>query len=266
MSTAVAALAFAGRDARIAFSYRLPFVMTILGSIMSLITFRFIAELVGDAEAIRATGDYFAFVVVGMVMGNILNGTLSAPAAAARREQVQGTLEVLAAQPVTARHVAAGWTAYPLLENILTSMVMLLIALPMGLQLFRPDWAAVMIALGLSAAVFAGMGILGAATVLVLQQAGGITKWISGGLTLISGVFFPVSLFPGWVAPLAAASPLTHSIRAMRGSLLEGRGLTDLGGELAALAIAALVVVPLGVAVLSRALRRARTVGTISGY
>lgn len=266
MNAGRAALLFAGRDLRIARSYRFPFLMTIAGTVMSLITFRFIAELVGDAAAVRETGDYFAFVVVGMVVAQVLDRTISGPSAAVRQEQVQGTLEVLTTQPVSPATLASGWTAYPLLEGMVTAIAMLLIAFPLGLRLQGPDVLAAIPALFLSAVTFAAIGVLAAAFVVVFQQAGQLTRWLSAMMALISGVFFPVSLFPGWVQGLATLSPMTHALRALRASLLQGRGITAIGDELLALLAAALILVPLAIGALTLALDRARRKGTLSSY
>lgn len=266
MTALAAAAAFARRDFAIARSYRLPFVMGILGSAMSLITFRFIAELVGDAEAIRATGDYFAFVVVGMMMAQVLEATLSAPAKAARQEQVQGTLEVLATQPMRASAWAAAWGSYPILNALVMGGALLLLAWPLGLRLHDPNWLIAVPAIALSAAIFAGLGLLAAAVVLVLQQSAGMTRWMGAAMALISGVFFPVSLLPAWVQTLAQASPMTHSLRAVRGSLLAGQDAAALAGDLLALAAFAIVLLPSAILVLGVALRRARAKGTIATY
>lgn len=266
MSATRSAVLFAGRDFRVARSYRFPFIMTVLGAGMSLVTFRFIAEMVGDASAIEATGDYFAFVVVGMVMAQVLDRTLAGPGGAVRQEQVQGTLEVLAAKPLSPAALAAGWSSYPVIESLVSAIVMLAIAVPLGFSVSDPNLLIAVPVMIVAALVFAAIGTLAAAFVLVFQQAGAITRWLSAGLALISGVFFPISLFPRAVQMLAEVSPLTHTLRALRGTLLEGASAGDVAGSLLALGISALVVAPVAVAAVGLALGRARKRGTIGTY
>jgi ABC-2 type transport system permease protein len=260
------AKAFAGKDFRIARSYRTPFFLAILSTFMSLVTFRFISELIKGSNASAVAGDYFAFVVVGMAVAQVLEGSLSGPTGAARGEQVQGTLEILATQPISPAALGAGWAAYPVLQALVTGGVMIGIAALMGVHFNHPDWLAATLAMVASALVFAALGILGAAFVLIFQQGGSITSWITGGLSLVSGVFFPLKLLPGWVQTLAQLSPLTHSLRALRGSLLGGLGLGDVAVDLAVLAAFAVVLLPLAFWSLSLALKRARLRGTLSGY
>jgi ABC-type polysaccharide/polyol phosphate export permease len=254
---------FAGRDLTVALSYKAAFAMSIASVAMSLVTFHFIAKLVGPTQ-LNVAGGYFSFVVIGLAMSQILDGAVSAPAAQVRQEQVQGTLEVLATTPMRPAALAAGWIAYPLANGMVVSLAMLLMAGPMGLRFTDPNWIAALTAVLLAAAAFAGLGIVIAALVLVIQQAGALTKWLTAGMGLLSGVFFKMELFPKWVQVIAQASPLTHAVAAMRGALLASKDRPE--GHLAALAVFAAVLLPASVAALSLALRRARARGTISTY
>jgi ABC-2 type transport system permease protein len=260
-----AALAFMGRDWKVARSYKIAFAMTIASTVMSLVTFRFISKLVSGNTALKI-GDYFTFAVIGLVMAQILEGMLSAPATNVRQEQVQGTLEVLATAPMKPASLAAGWIAYPMAQSIVTGAVMLGVGAALGLKFHSPDWAAGALALALSALAFAGLGLLAAGFVLIAQQAAGITSWITAGLGLLSGVLFPLTLFPGWLRFLAQFSPVTHALGALRGALLHGQGIGALRGDLAALVAAAGVLIPLGIGAVSFGLRRARIRGTIATY
>lgn len=260
------ALAFARRDFIVARSYRFAFAMTGLAALMSLVTFRFISELVGDASALRATGDYFAFVVVGMALAHVLDGSLGAPAAQVRQEQVQGTLEVLASQPVSATTLALGWSTYPVLRGVATGSMTLLLAGPMGLSLSSPNWGAALLALVLAAFAFLALGTLVAAFVIVFQQGAGLTKWMSGAMALAGGVYFPLTIAPEWLRLLGQAVPLTHAVEAMRGALLAGAPVRELAGDLLALGGAAIVLLPVSMMALSAALGRARRTGTLGTY
>lgn len=265
MSAVAAVLLFGGRDLRIARSYRVPFVVGILSSFVSLVTFRFISTLVGDSSALRNV-DYFSFVVVGMFLVGTLDAALTAPASSVRSEQVQGTLEVLATKPMTPGALAAGWTAYPVLESLVTGVGMMLIAGLMGLRLNAPAIDAALMSVALSALVFSALGSIVAAFVLAFQQGGFLTRWLTAGLAMISGAYFPLTLMPGWIQAISWLSPMRHAMDAMRGSLLDGKGFAELTGPLLALAVSAIVLVPASRGLLGMAMRRARARGTISTY
>ena len=63
-------------------------------------------------------------------------------------------------------------------------------------------------------------------TSLILRHGAGAEAlaWsVLFGLTPISAVFYPVSVLPAWLQPLALATPAAHVFEGMRAALLEGR-------------------------------------------
>jgi lipooligosaccharide transport system permease protein len=55
-------------------------------------------------------------------------------------------------------------------------------------------------------------------------------------LFLFSGTFFPVSQLPGWLQPVAYATPLYHGVELCRGLVLGSLGLRSALGDVAYLA------------------------------
>ncbi|HVL90599.1 MAG TPA: ABC transporter permease [Actinomycetota bacterium] len=266
-TVASAAGLFMGRELSVALSYKTAFVMNAASVALSLVMFHFIAKLV-TATAAGATlpGGYFSFVVVGLATAQILDGAVTQPSSLVRQEQVQGTLEVLATTPLRPAALAAGWISYPIAASLVNSLIMLALAGPLGFRFEDPNWPVGVLALVLSSLAFAGFGILVAAVVLVIQQGAQLTRWISAGMGLLSGVFFPIELFPRWLQLIAQASPLSHAVEALRGSMLLRRSAADLAPDLIALGVMAALLIPLSLLALSAALARARARGTISSY
>ncbi|MEO8304352.1 MAG: ABC transporter permease, partial [Betaproteobacteria bacterium] len=48
---------------------------------------------------------------------------------------------------------------------------------------------------------------------------------------LLSGFMFPFRGMPGWAQAIGEVLPITHFLRIVRGVLLKGNGLTEIGGE-----------------------------------
>ena len=86
---------------------------------------------------------------------------------------------------------------------------------------------------------FAGLMMMGwavalAVTALILRHGAGAEPlaWsVLFGLTPFAAVFYPVSVLPGWLQPVAMVVPASHVFEGMRGVLLEG---TIAWGHLAA--------------------------------
>lgn len=258
--------AFLRKDFRVAWSYRLTFVTSIGVTFYGLVIFHFVAKLVGSSQSVGGPDEYFRFVVVGLALSGVLRASAVAAAANARRDQIEGTLEILATQPIRPVVLGLGWSAWPLLEAVVDGVITLIVAVPLGFAHVSPDFLSATLVLVLSALVFVGLGFLGAASVLVIQQAGQATGILVAGLTLISGAIFPVSVLPGWLQTLSALSPLTYALRALRAAVIGGAGPVRIGSELLTLAGFAVVLLPLGGLALSLAIAVARRRGTLHRF
>jgi ABC-2 type transport system permease protein len=109
-----------------------------------------------------------------------------------------------------------------------------------------------------------GLGIILSATTITFKKGG--AALLGSVLTLISGAYFPVELFPGWLATIAALNPMTTAIDALRGTLLGDAGWSQVGSAAAVLAPAAAITLALGIVAFRLAARRERRRGTIGLY
>jgi ABC-2 type transport system permease protein len=256
---------FALKDFRIAWSYRLAFVMGVLATAYGLVSFNFISKVVGTGGPVGSPEEYFQFVVVGLALSGVLRAATSSVGNNTRRDQVEGTLEVLATQPVSTFSIGLAWSAWPVLEAMVDGLITLIVAIPLGFSV-DPNWPAVICSLVLSAVVFLGIGFLGAAAVLAWQQGNSLTGVVVVVMTLVSGAVFPTSVLPDWLHPLTVISPLTYSLDAMRGAIVDGQSITDIGKDLLVLVGWAAVLLPLAVGVLNAAFGFARRRGSLARF
>ena len=64
---------------------------------------------------------------------------------------------------------------------------------------------------------------------------------------LLSGFMFPFRGMPHWAQLIGELFPLTHFLRIVRGILLKGNGMTDVGRELWPIALFAAVMLTIGI-------------------
>lgn len=257
---------FARKDFRIAWSYRGTFVVGALGAFYQLVIFRFVSRLIGGGRFIGTADAYFRFVVVGIILTGVLRAATSSAAANARRDQVEGTLEMLAAQPMPVGLLALGWSAWPICEALVDGLLTLVIAIPLGFTNVSPDWLPLIVSLLLSIAVFLAIGFAAAALVVATQQGGQLPSLIVAVLILLSGAFFPIVVFPSWLQTVAKLSPLTYALRALRASILPAAPTGAIVHDLAIVAGSAVALLPLSVLCLTLALRRARMTGRLATF
>jgi ABC-2 type transport system permease protein len=80
----------------------------------------------------------------------------------------------------------------------------------------------------LGALSFAGLSALVASRAQNSETAGGLMNLVTLPMTVLSGVFFSASHFPGWMQPLLKALPLTALIDGLRAVAIDGAGAGQL--------------------------------------
>jgi ABC-2 type transport system permease protein len=258
---------FALKDLRVALTYRLSFALGLVSAFFSMLSFFFISRVVGHSATVGTPANYFRFVVVGVATANILRAAVVAASNNARNDQVQGTLEILGTQPISPIALVLGWSALPVAEAIVEGVLMLALAVPLGFTGVHPDWASVLLVLVISTVVFLSIGFIGAAFVLTIQQGAGITGLALGVMALAGGTLFPTSVLPHSAHVLTILSPLTYTLRSMRGAMLAGQSpIHLLTGDLGVVLIYAVISIAIASATLSAAFRFARAQGRLARF
>lgn len=270
MSTWLADLGAAGalvrRDFQVALSYRARFITHLLSIFFTLTLFHFISRLVrvpsfGTPEA------YYAFAVIGLITLQVLNSTLVMPPGVLRQELVAGTFERLLVSPFGAVRGIGSMLIFPFVYALVTALLMLVFAgLLFGVHL---HWATVplVVPAGLVGALsFAPFGMLFLAVLLASKQATTGATFVVAGISLISGLYFPIALLPGWMQFLSKIQPFTPATDLMRhlmlGTHLHASALVELGK----IAGFAAVLMPLSLIAVRLALEMSRKRGTILEY
>lgn len=254
------------RDFKLALSYRLRFFTQLLSAFFSLTLFYYLSRLV-QVEAFESPDAYYAFAVIGLVILQVLNSALASPPGSLRQELVAGTFERMVLSPFGPVGGAISTIVFPFLYALVTGIFMLGFAsLAFGLDL---EWATVPLVVPvamLGAFAFAPFGVALLAMVLVVKQVAAGTTWIIAGISLIAGLYFPVSLLPDWIEWASEVQPFTPAVELMR-HLLVGTELSDPAWlDLLRLAGFAAVLMPLSVWLLRKAIRTSRRTGTIIEY
>ncbi len=82
-------------------------------------------------------------------------------------------------------------------------------------------------------------------------------------LLLVSGVYYPVTVLPGWLQLVARASPATYVLEGMRQSLMQGADVISLLPSLVPLLIIGLLSIPVGLAIFGWAEKSAKRHGRL---
>jgi ABC-2 type transport system permease protein len=261
---ASAAWAVLVRDARVFKSYRLRMVTQLLTMLFTLTMFFYVAKLVRP-DAVGAPGKYYAFVVVGICAMSILTSALSL-GDLIRMELVAGTFERVVISPLGPVGGAISLALFPILYATFFAAVMLLLAV--GFYGVPVDPAGILLALPigiLAAAAFGAIGLLFVSGLLAYKSAMGVT-WVITGLGLVGGVYFPTTLFPGWISWVVEIQPFTPALDLLRHVLVGTPSLQAPWIEVVKLVAFTAVLMPGSAAVLWQAVKISRRRGTLMEY
>ena len=133
-----------------------------------------------------------------------------------------------------------------------------------GFPLRNANWIAVCVVLLATLLAFSGLGILSASYVLLFKR-GNPAKWLLLSFSNVAGgMLFPTSILPDWLQFAARLNPVTYALNGMRAALLSGATLAVVWRSVAILFLIAAILLPISIAVFSRALRRTKTTGTLA--
>ena len=182
-----------------AMNYPLALLMKALSAFIPVITFVFVADLVGD-NGPEVAYDYYTFVVIGVVTVGILAATLNSFGSDMLDLVTQGQLEMFLVEPVRWTLLPFAMTPWAAFQAFVTSALMILLSIPLGAEyrLEAVPLAILIVILGLAATL--AIGILGASIKIISKKADPVLSLYTLAASVLSGVFFPVEV----LAQLAA--------------------------------------------------------------
>lgn len=264
------ARAFFKRDLSIALSYRLHFLMQLVGIFFSVSTFYFLSLLFGSAlvpDLDQYGGDYFSFVLIGLAFSGYMGLSLSSFAESVREGQVMGTLEIMLLSPTRLSAILISSSLWSYMLTTVRVVVYFIFGIAVfGFSLSQANFITTLVVLVLSITSFSGIGILSAAVVLIVKK-GDPVAWALGSVsTLLAGVYYPITVLPDWLEPISRFLPLTYALDGMRMAMLQGASLYDVRLDIVALLGFTVVLTPIAFLVFRKALKRAKMEGSLIQY
>ena len=202
---------------------------------------------------------------VGIAVTGALLSALQAFSESVREAQLEDSLEAILMAPVRPEAVIAAMGVYPLVAGIAGAGLTLGVA---GFFAggFDVHAASTLLALAVSIAAFAALGLLAAAVVLIVKRGNPLATLVGMVGAVTAGAYAPVDTFPDWLKAVSAANPMTYALDAWRSATLLGEAPAEVAGDLVFLLAMAVVVGPLSWWVLRRSIDVVRRDGTLVTY
>jgi ABC-2 type transport system permease protein len=206
-----------------------------------------------------------AILLIGAVIWSYLGVIFEILTETVAWERWEGTIEYTFMAPLSRAVHLGGVGAFAVLYGVLrTAALFAVVALFFGLSFPDADFAAALLLLTVASVSFIGLGMVTAVLPLISPEKGAQLGFVAQGLLLVvSGVYYPVEVMPGWMQAIATISPATYTLDGIRAALLDGAGVGAIWHDLWPLLVMGAVCVPLGLAVFRAGERYAKRHGKL---
>lgn len=261
---------FVKRGLLIFVSYKLQFVLSIISIFFSLVSFYFMVHFLGltdfNPQLADLGGNYLSFLIIGSIYLGLTSVGQVSFASTLSEEQSLGTLEQLFISKTSIWHILL----FSSIWNYLTTIVNMIIVLMIYGYFFQVRLHANLLSstviLVISSAAMMGIGMISAGFILRYKKGDPIS-WAYGILTgLLSGIYYPVEVLPGYLQTLSKILPSTYAIAALRRTTLTGATITEVLPEIWILLLFALITVPIGLIFVRSSFNFARKQGSLGWY
>src|SRR6476660_5303270 len=234
-------------------------------SLANTLTIVFIAKGIHEAGGTLDVDRATTTLLIGAVIWSYLGVVFEILTETVAWERWEGTIEYTFMAPLPRAVHLLGMGAFAVLYGVLrTAALFAAVAIFFGLSFPDADFGAALLLLAVASISFVGVGMVTAVLPLISPEKGAQLGFIAQGLLLVvSGVYYPVDVMPGWMQAIATISPATYALHGIRASVLDGAGLGAVWGDLWPLLVLGTVAIPLGLAVFAAGERYAKRHGKL---
>jgi ABC-2 type transport system permease protein len=263
-----ASLAFVERNLYLVRRYwhlELAFLIFNVASAMSVL-------YIGEAQMQASGGgsqegqlDLVLYLGIGTVVWAYLRAVFANVGEMVAWERWEGTIEYTMMAPITRLAHMLGVSLFSIIYGLARSALLLgVLSLFFSVDLSNANLGGAALILLVGSVSFLGFGIMAAVLPLLFPERGEeMTFVISSILLLVSGVYYPISVLPDWMEPLATISPATYVLAGMRAALLEGTPTLALGPAILPILVLGALSIPIGIAFFGWGERYAKRTGRL---
>ncbi len=180
-------------------------------------------------------------------------------------ERWEGTIEYTFMAPLSRPVHLIGMGLFAIAYGVVrAALVFGAIAAMFSLHMPRADFGSALLLLAIASVSFIGVGMMTAVLPLISPEKGTQLGFMAQGTMLVvSGVYYPVSVLPGWMQTISTISPATYALRGIRDAIVKGAGPSALWGDIWPLLVIGAVSIPLGLWVFGRGEQYAKKHGKL---
>ncbi len=209
--------------------------------------------------------DFTTFLLIGTLIWSYLSMIFDILSETVSWERWEGTIEYTFMSPASRATHLLGTSLYAVVYGIVRMVVMLgIISLFFDLHLSNANYLAALVVLIICSFSLVGFGMVTAVMPLLSPEKGQqVTMIFGAALLLVSGIYYPISVLPGWMQVLAKVSPVYYALEGIRDAMLDGKGVMSLWTDIWPLLIMGVIFPPLGIWIFRQGERFAKKTGRL---
>jgi ABC-2 type transport system permease protein len=205
-------------------------------------------------------------LLIGAIFWNYLSVVFSWIAETIAVERWEGTLEYTMMAPIRRSSHLLGSVLYAMVYGLIHTIAILVVLMVFFPQLdfhsANPVTVITFVLLGSFSIV--GIGMIAAILPLLYVERGAqMTFVLQSCLLLVSGVYYSISVLPGWMQVLSHLSPATYVLDGVRKGVIDGTPVTELLYDVWPLIVMGAFLIPFGLWAFGRAERYAKRTGKL---
>lgn len=262
--------AFIKRDTIEFASYKLSSILNVFSIIINLSIFFFIGKIIGfsaSSHLASYSGNYFAFVFIGIAFSSYMGVCLTGLNASLQNEYHRRTIEAIFVTPIKIPLLLSGLISWHFLYATLEIIIYVLAGLFI-FQLSFPqmNYLAVLLILIISLLVLFPLGIISASFLLVYKRGDPVNWLMNLSFELLGGVYFPITVMPEWLQKLSNIIPVSYTLNCLRLAILQGKTIVELKTDIFILCLYASFLIPLSLLIFRLALKKTKEKGSLSHF
>ena len=205
-------------------------------------------------------------LMIGAIFWNYLSVVFSWIAETITVERWEGTLEYTMMAPIRRWSQLFGSVVYAMVYGLVhTSVIFIALVLFFPqLDLSGANPATVVGFMLLGSFSFVGIGMIAAVLPLLYVERGAqMTFVLQSCLLLVSGVYYSITILPGWMQVLSHLSPATYVLEGVRAGLIDGTPINELTADVWPLIVMGVFFIPFGLWSFGKAERYAKRTGKL---
>ncbi len=261
---------FLRRGYRLWSGYRTALLLSLVGSLTSLVQFGWTAHFVATGHTFPALipygGDLVAYFLVGSAFTAFIGVSLNAFQENMKAEIQIGTLEALLLTDVPLIALAFYLVLWPFTYTLIHTIILSLLAIFLFDISLKFCFASFVLLLFLTVCTLSGIGLASAGVILITKRGDPI-HWLFTTLTgLFAGVFYPVETLPARLQLISSLLPTTYALHGMRLAILRRATPSEIASDILVLLLYSFLTLSFGALVLHMGWVRARRAGTLAEH